>query len=82
MSFTSCVLPRWAVAAVCHEPGGAYPSYAQGYNERDNRFYQAWDRIARDRETFQAWMQKHVLDTGDFGEFKRLLGDTLGREAA
>ena len=35
-------------------PGGAHPSYAQGYSERDNDFYVAWDAIARDRETFGA----------------------------
>ena len=47
----ACVLPTWALSAVCHVPGGAHPSYAHGYTERDNRFYQAWDPIARDRET-------------------------------
>ena len=72
----ACVLPSWAVSAVCHVPGGAYPSYAQGYSERDNRFYQAWDGIARDREAFQAWMQRHVLDTEDFAGFRRVLTET------
>ena len=31
-------------------PGGARPSYAHGYYARDNSFYFAWDKIARDRE--------------------------------
>ncbi len=78
----ACVLPHWVVSAVCHVPGGAYPSYAQGYYERDNRFYQAWDEIARSRETFLAWMEKHVLGTRDFAEFRRVLATTMGREAA
>ena len=63
------VLPSWAITAVCVVPGGAAPSYAQGYSERDNRFYQEWDAIARDRETFTAWMRRHVLDTADFAEY-------------
>ena len=55
------VLPHWMVSAVCVCPGGAYPSYAHGCYERDNRFYQRWDDIARERERFEAWMQEHVL---------------------
>ena len=31
-------------------PGGAYPSYAQGYYRRANGFYIAWDDISRDRD--------------------------------
>ena len=69
----ACVLPSWTVSAVCCVPGGASPSYAHGYYERDNRFYQAWDKIARERATFQRWIQSHVLDTGDFQEFRRVL---------
>src|ERR687891_1944658 len=49
----ACILPHWTVAAVCLEPGGAFPSYAQDYYARDNRFYQAWDPLARDRGTFR-----------------------------
>jgi glutaconate CoA-transferase subunit A len=58
----SIVLPRWVVTAVAHVPGGAHPSYAAGYSDRDNRFYRAWDAISRDRDTFRAWMQQHILD--------------------
>jgi glutaconate CoA-transferase subunit A len=56
------ILPHWTLAAVVVAPGGARPSYAQGYYGRDNAFYTAWDGIARDRETFQAWMREHVLN--------------------
>jgi glutaconate CoA-transferase subunit A len=68
----ACVLPRWVVTAVCPVPGGAFPSYAHGYYERDNHFYLAWDAIARDRETFRAWIDRHVLGTANFEEFKRV----------
>jgi len=67
------VLPRWLVTAVCIVPGGAYPSYAQGYYPRDNRFYLAWDGIARDRQVFRRWMERHVLAVRDHAEFLRAL---------
>ena len=78
----ACVLPSWVISAVCHVPGGAHPSYAEGYSERDNRFYLDWDRISRSRETFTSWMKQHVLDTEDFEQFKRVLAASTGREAA
>lgn len=70
----ACVLPGWVVDAVCPVPFGAHPSYAQGYYERDNRFYRAWDAISRDRERFRAWMERHVLGTADFAEYLRSAG--------
>ena len=30
------VLPSWTVSYVAHVPGGAHPSYALDYTERDN----------------------------------------------
>jgi len=71
------VLPHWMVAAVAPCPGGAYPSYVHGRYERDNGFYQRWDAIAREREGFLAWMQRHVLGTADHAGFLASL-----REAA
>jgi glutaconate CoA-transferase subunit A len=56
------VLPSWVVTAVAEVPRGAHPSYAQGYYDRDNRYYQEWNEISRDRETFTAWLAEHVLD--------------------
>ena len=69
----ACVLPTWALSAVCVVPGGAHPSYALGYSERDNRFYQAWDPIARDRETFSAWIDEYIRGTADFAAFQEKL---------
>jgi glutaconate CoA-transferase subunit A len=54
------ILPSWAIEAISLVPGGARPSYAQGYYQRDNAFYVAWDDIARDRDGFQQWMAAHV----------------------
>ncbi len=50
------VLPSWVVDAVCVVPGGAHPSYAAGYSERDNRWYEEWDAIGRDRDEFGRWV--------------------------
>ena len=67
------VLPSWAITAVSPAPGGTHPSYAAGYTERDNAFYEAWDGISRDRERFADWMRRHVLETRDVTEYLRSL---------
>lgn len=51
------VLPRWVVTRVCAVPGGAKPSYAQDYYDRDNVAYKAWDETSRDRAKFDAWLE-------------------------
>jgi glutaconate CoA-transferase subunit A len=67
------ILPSWVVTAVAHVPGGSHPSYSHGYSLRDNPFYEAWDAISRDRERFQRWMTRHVLETADFGQYRASL---------
>jgi glutaconate CoA-transferase subunit A len=66
--YSQVVLPSVAIDAIAVVPGGAYPSYAYGYYARDNSFYEAWDPIARDRERFREWMERHVLGTEDFAD--------------
>ena len=56
------VLPSWTLAAVALAPRGAHPSYAHGYYARDNAFYTAWDTIARDRDRFRQWIDRHVMN--------------------
>ena len=58
----ACVLPSWVVNAICEVPGGASPSYAHCYYERDNAAYIEWDTIAKDRDTFTNWMRANVLE--------------------
>jgi len=67
------VLPHWVVSAVACVPGGAWPSYAQGHYARDNAFYQAWDDVSRDRDSFTAWLDRHVHGTVDHAAFLRSL---------
>jgi glutaconate CoA-transferase subunit A len=68
------VLPSWVVTAIACVPGGAYPSYAQGYYTRDNAFYLAWDEISRDRASFTDWIDRHVRGTADHAAFLRSIG--------
>ncbi|MET0656481.1 MAG: CoA-transferase [Pseudoxanthomonas sp.] len=68
-AMNAILLPHWVVSAIALCPGGAYPSYAQGYYERDNAFYQKWDAIARDRGSFLARMNAHVLRSVDHRDF-------------
>lgn len=51
------VLLGWALTYVSVVPGGAHPSYAQGYSERDNAAYAAWDPISRDPAAFDRWLE-------------------------
>jgi glutaconate CoA-transferase subunit A len=69
----SLVLPAWTVTAIAEAPGGAFPSYANGYYPRTNSFYIAWDKIARDRDSFLAWIRENVLEKGPeaFAQYAR-----------
>jgi glutaconate CoA-transferase subunit A len=58
------VLPSWTLTAVAVSPGGARPSYAHGYYQRDNAFYTAWDAISRDRARFREWVDEYVMGSG------------------
>jgi len=78
------VIPGWVVSAVCLAPGGAHPSYTQDYSVRDNEFYRTWDSISRDRETFLAWVERHILDTADVAGYRASLVEepaTLAQES-
>ena len=72
------VLPSVAIDAVCVEPEGARPSYADGYYDRDNTFYEAWDRIGRDRKRFRGWMEQHVLGVENYSEHLRSIEGAMG----
>jgi glutaconate CoA-transferase subunit A len=71
------VLPAWTIDAVSVAPGGAHPSYAHGYYDRDNEFYLGWEAVSRDREAFAAWMERHVVGTADVEEYRRSIEAVL-----
>jgi glutaconate CoA-transferase subunit A len=60
----ACVLPSWTLNAIAVVPGGAFPSYAHGYYPRSNAFYVAWDKISRDRDSFNTWITTNVMRKG------------------
>ena len=65
--FVGIGLPSAAanLARATHAPGGAHPSYALGYSQRDNDYYVAWDPISRDRERFLRWLKTDVFGAPD-----------------
>jgi len=71
------VIPSWVIDAVCVARGGAHPSYAHDYYDRDNDFYLAWDAISRDRDRFLTWMRHHVLETADVSEYHESLREAV-----
>jgi len=72
----SVVLPGWTVDAIAEVPKGAHPSYAQGYYDRDNAFYLAWDEVARGRKRFEDWIDRYVRSTTTFAEFRERIAET------
>jgi glutaconate CoA-transferase subunit A len=56
------VLPAWVIDVVSVVPGGAHPSYAHDYSQRDNQFYADWDEVSRDRGRFRAWLDRLISE--------------------
>jgi len=65
------LIPGLQVDAVVVEPWGAHPSYAQGYYDRDNDFYVAWDKVARDEAAFGRYLDEFVYGVKDRAEYMR-----------
>lgn len=73
------VIPNLLVSAVVNQPHGAHPSYVQGYYDRDNRFYLAWDRISREQAATEAWLDEWVYGVADWdGYLEKLEGEEPG----
>jgi glutaconate CoA-transferase subunit A len=68
------VIPGLIVDAVVVEPKACHPSYAQGYYDRDNRFYLDWDAISRDPATLEAWLKEWVHDLSSHADYVEKLG--------
>ncbi len=59
------LIPGMIVDAVVVEPWGAHPSYAQGYYDRDNDFYVAWEGISRDAGRLERYLEQYVRGVPD-----------------
>lgn len=68
------VIPGRIVDAVVEVPGGCHPSFAQGYYDRDNAFYLAWDEISRDPSELAKWIDEWVYGTEDHTGYLEKLG--------
>src|SRR5436190_15374221 len=68
------LIPGLIVDAVVHEPYGAHPSYVQGYYDRDNESYLAWDKLSQDHAAVEAWLDEWVYGLANHAAYVRKLG--------
>lgn len=68
------LIPGLIVDAVVLEPFGAHPSYVQGYYDRDNDFYLAWDEVSRETAPTEAWLDEWVYGVADRAAYLEKLG--------
>ena len=68
------MIPSNIVDAVCHVPYACHPSYAQGYYDRDNEFYLAWDKVSESLDAVKSWLDEWVYGVNDRNEYWEKLG--------
>src|SRR5215216_3693205 len=68
------IIPGIVVSAVCHVPYACHPSYAQGYYDRDNEFYLAWDKISESAYSVKQYLDEWVYAVEDRNEYWEKLG--------
>ena len=68
------LIPGLIVDAVVCEPFGCHPSYVQGYYDRDNDAYLAWDGISHEQASTEAWLDEWVYGVADRAEYLAKLG--------
>jgi glutaconate CoA-transferase, subunit A len=72
------VIPGLKVDAVVEQPKACHPSYAQGYYDRDNRFYVEWDAIGRDPAKLNRWLDEWVFALDSHEDYVSKLGERWG----
>ena len=68
------LVPTLKVAAVVHEPFGAYPSPVQGCYRRAHEFYHRYHEESRTEDGMRAWLDRWVYGVKDWSGFLDLLG--------
>lgn len=68
------LIPGFLVDAVCHTPYCAHPSYTQGYYDRDNSFYIAWDKLSERREEVYKYLDEWIYGLPDRAAYWEKLG--------
>ncbi len=71
------LIPGFIVDAVCLVRYCAHPSYTQGYYDRDNDFYVAWDKISSNRDTTLSYLDEWVYGVRDRAEYWKKLGSEV-----
>lgn len=72
--------PALKVAAVVHEPFGAYPSPVQGCYRRGHDFFHRYHEESRTEEGTRAWLDRWVYGAADWTGFCALLGEDALRD--
>lgn len=68
------LIPGIVVTHVVKEPWGCHPSYAQGFYDRDNDFYVAWEEISRSAETYRDYLNEFVHGCKERAAYLKKLG--------
>lgn len=68
------LVPGLIVDAVVHEPWCCHPSHVQGYYDRDNAFYVAWDSVSAGEESTKAYLDEWVYGVPDRAAYLDKLG--------
>ena len=76
------IIPGMIVDAVVVEPWGAHPSYAQGFYDRDNAFYVAWEDVSRDALRLAEYLDAWVYGVADRAEYMARQPELTRRLAA
>jgi glutaconate CoA-transferase subunit A len=71
------MIPGIVVSAVCHVPFACHPSYAQGYYDRDNEFYLAWDKVSESAEATKQYLDEWVYGVPDRDKYWEKLGSEV-----
>ncbi|HEX9121970.1 MAG TPA: CoA-transferase [Actinomycetota bacterium] len=68
------LIPGLIVDAVVEEPFACHPSYAQGYYDRDNRFYLDWEQVSKDPEALEGWLKEWVYELETHADYVAKFG--------
>jgi glutaconate CoA-transferase subunit A len=68
------LVPALKVAAVVHQPYGAYPSPVQGHYGRHHDCYRRYHDESRTEEGMRDWLTRWVLDVDDWPGFLARVG--------
>jgi glutaconate CoA-transferase subunit A len=68
------MIPSIVVSAVCHVPFASHPSYSQGYYDRDNEFYLAWDKISESKDSVKNYLDEWVYGVKDRDAYWQKIG--------